>query len=67
MSVCHADRVEVLKRVAVAGRRLDFLYDQVERWKGTDAAGRCALMIPEAEAECLAAARALCQLADCSE
>lgn len=62
MSMCHADRAKALKRVADAGARLEFVRRQLPElgYAVSEA------VIAEHEAECLAAARALCEMADCS-
>lgn len=65
MSTCHADRTKALQRVAVAG----YILTIYRRDAGSDEpyAANCRARIPAAEAECLAAARALVDLADCSD
>lgn len=66
MGVCHADRVKALVRVARAG---GWCASLAQRLEVAEREGFCFALrqeLREAEAECLAAARALCDLADCS-
>lgn len=65
--VCHADRIQALKRVGKATQHWQQMNSRLLMADRDYIRRDLQAMLEEAEAECLAAARALTQIADCSD